>query len=212
MADLSANGIHYKDVLLQRVGAFGINSIRCKELTIDGSSYAQHKQTARFTYLEHRKRTYMQGQAYGDHAFLLVVPNVPEAQPQDPFVSDGNCKRSKYASYSDMWRTDHIAQLDAAGIQPLFYLDVRAEREAVPMEPPTTAVIVTCGENGVVVGMTVPISDLSTVGTLGPCVENMSVRRELRGLPTLVGFCGPMWQSDGTVRYESAAANEALSA
>lgn len=216
LADVSANPIKFKDVLLQRVGAFGVTSIRCKELTIDRGSYAQHKITARYTYLEHRKRTFMQGHAYGDLAFLLVVPNVPGVEPQDSMIVESSdssgmtCKRTKYASYDDRWRTEHIAQLDAAGIKPLFYLDMRAEREAVPMEPPTMAMIVTRTDDGAIESRTIPMGDLATVGTLGGCVESMSVRRELRGLPTLVGFCGPMWQGEGTVRYESTAANEVL--
>lgn len=41
---------------------------------------------------------------------------------------------------------------------------------------------------------------------------NHRQRAELQGQPKLAGFCGPMWDGNGVIRYESTEAYRSLSA
>lgn len=41
---------------------------------------------------------------------------------------------------------------------------------------------------------------------------NPAQRAELQGQPRLSGFCGPMWDGNGVIRYEDTAAYRTLSA
>lgn len=195
----------FANCLLQRSGMFGISSQHCKEVAVQVASYAQYPKALRVQYLEKGKRTRRQFYVSGELEMLLIVPPVAEAKPDNWLkagVTSGGMtvRESRYTSCGSRYETDHAAKLEAAGIAPLFYLN--PQEQAVM---PIVARLIDQTEEGWT-NRLVLISELATVAEIIGRCESMAVRKELRGQPILRGYGAPMWDGNGVIRYENAAA------
>ena len=200
----------FKNVTLQTVGGFGVSSYTCKEVELTCKPYAQYPKALEVMFLEKGKRNRRGFTASGDHAFILIVPQVAEAKPADPFspsVASGGMivRQTRYSSYDSRYQSEHLAQLDEAGVPALFYL---CPQERVTM--PTMAEIIDQGTKGFQ-RRVVPIAELASVAEVTGRFESMAVRKELRGQPVLRGYGAPMWGGPGLIRYESMQVAEVLS-
>ena len=120
----------FQDCLVQTQGAFGVRSIHCKTVTIHVRAYAQYPKALAISYLEKGKRKPAGFWVSGSYGKALVLPVTPAAEPKDGLdtVTENGftSKRSRYGSCDPRYFTDHIEQLEAAAVEPLFYLNNEA--------------------------------------------------------------------------------------
>lgn len=120
----------FQDCLVQTQGAFGVRSIHCKAVTIEVKPYAQYPKALAISFLEKGKRKPTGFWATPPYGKALVLPVIPAAQPKsglDTKVENGfTVQESRYGSFDPRYFTDHIQQLEQAGVEPIFYLNAEA--------------------------------------------------------------------------------------